>query len=100
AMQAWWRSVVRDYELEAHHLRLLELAADCWDRIVMARETILREGLTITSASGAKTHPAVGVERDARLAFARLVRELDLDCEPPREQPGWRPPAIRSNRRR
>jgi hypothetical protein len=99
AMQSWWNAVVRDYELESHHLRLLELAADCWDRLATARAELLREGLTITTASGTKQHPAVAIERDARLAFARLIRELDLDCPAPPPGP-YRPPAIRSNRRR
>ena len=45
-----------------------------------------------------RTRPEVAIERDARLAFARLVRELDLDCEPPASS-GSRPPSLISNRR-
>jgi P27 family predicted phage terminase small subunit len=101
AMQAWWRDVVRDYELDPHHLHLLEAACDAWDRMVMARTTLLAEGLSVETKHGAKKHPACDVERDSRLAFARLVRELDLDAPAPRPEPdgGWRPPPLRSNRR-
>jgi hypothetical protein len=50
------------------------------DRCQDAREVIAREGLTTaTRDGGLKTHPACRVERDARLAFARLMRALDLD---------------------
>jgi P27 family predicted phage terminase small subunit len=102
AMQQWWRQVMADYELEPHHLHVLEAACDAWDRMVQARTVLAREGLTVTTKSGVKQHPAINVERDSRLGFARLLRELDLDCPTPRPEPqgGWRPPAIRSNRRR
>jgi P27 family predicted phage terminase small subunit len=101
AMQTWWRAVMADYALEPHHLRLLEGACDSWDRMAQARDTLREEGLTVeTKDGGKKMHPAANIERDSRLAFARLLRELDLDCPPPQEAPGWRPPAIRSNRRR
>ena len=94
----WWRSVLADYELEEHHVRLLHLACEAWDRGQQAREEIDRDGLTIrTGDGGLKAHPAVAIERDARLAFARLVRELDLDAGAPSES--RRPPALLSNRR-
>lgn len=94
----WWRAVLGEYELEAHHLRLLRLACEAWDRCQQARDILDRDGLTTeTDSGGLKTHPAVAIERDARLAFARLLRELDLDAEPPEDRA--RPPALRSNRR-
>ena len=94
----WWRSVLIDYDLEEHHVRLLHLACESWDRCQQAREQIDRDGLTIqTGDGGLKAHPAVAIERDARLAFARLVRELDLDAGAPSGSP--RPPALGSNRR-
>ena len=95
---AWWRSVVRDYDMEAHHLHLLEAACGAWDRMVQARKEIASRGITFAAANGdLKANPAVAIERDARVAFARLVRELDLDAEGPADRS--RPPAIGSNRR-
>ena len=65
----------------------------------LPRELLARDGLTIpTGDGGLKAHPCVGIERDSRLAFARLLRELDLDVEPPSD-PRPRPPGLRSNRR-
>jgi phage terminase small subunit len=94
----WWRGVLDDYELEPHHIRLLTLAAEAWDRTAQAREVLDREGITYTDRFGApRSRPEVAVERDGRLAFARLLRELDLDVDPPPERS--RPPALRSNRR-
>lgn len=82
--RAWWRSVIADYELEEHHRRILTLAGESWDRCEEARETITADGLFYTDRFGQpRSHPAVALERDSRIAFARLVRELDLDVEPP-----------------
>ncbi|WP_448658298.1 P27 family phage terminase small subunit [Sphingomonas sp. CJ99] len=97
---AWWREVLRDYTLEPHHLRLLQSAAEAWDRMQQARATLADHGaLTFTDERGViRAHPCVAMERDARVAFARLVRELDLDAGAPAESP--RPPALQSNRRK
>jgi P27 family predicted phage terminase small subunit len=91
----WWKEVVTDWRLEEHHRRLLTLAGEAWDRCGQARELIETDGLTVpTKAGGPRLHPAVRVEQDARLAFARLIRELDLDVTPPADAP--RAPALRS----
>jgi P27 family predicted phage terminase small subunit len=94
----WWRSTVERYVLEEHHLRLLRLCCEAWDRAQEAREQLAREGMTTpTRDGGLRAHPCVAIERDARLAVARLVRELDLDTEPlASDRVG--PPAIFSNR--
>lgn len=94
---SWWKSVVSDYALEPHHLRLLQAAAEAWDRCQQAREAVAEQGLTFKAANGdLKTNPACAIERDNRTLFARLVRELDLDAEGAIERS--RPPSLRSNR--
>lgn len=97
---AWWRDVTADYDLAPHHLRLLQSACEAWDTMQAARRALADHGaLTFTDNNGnIKAHPAVAMQRDARVAFARLVRELDLDVAgTPSEAP--RPPALASNRR-
>jgi phage terminase small subunit len=99
ATKRWWKSVVSTYELEPHHIRLLQLAAESWDRGQQAREILDAQGLTFVDdkLNRLTAHPCIAVERDCRLSFARLLRELDLDVEP--TTASSRPPALRSNRR-
>src|SRR5688500_15360653 len=86
ATQSWWRTVVAEYDLEQHHLRLLQLAAEAWDRAEQAREILAREGLTYRDRSTAPpARPDIAIERDSRIAFARLLRDLALDVESPAE---------------
>jgi P27 family predicted phage terminase small subunit len=100
AMRAWWQQVVAEFDLDPHHLKLLEAAADAWDRMASARAAVIAEGLTVTTKHGVKKHPAVDIERDSRIAFSRILRELDLDEPVPSPGRYMPPPAIRSNRRR
>jgi len=90
ATRRWWEQVHADYKLEPHHVRLLTLAAETWDRGVQAREALKKNGLTyIDRLSSPRSRPEVAIERDSRISFARLVRELGLDAEDPDEA---RPP--------
>jgi phage terminase small subunit len=90
--------VLDEYELKQHHVRLLTLAGEAWDRGVQAREAIEEHGLTVEDRFGfPRPRPEIAVERDSRIGFSRLVRELDLDLERPTQ--GKRPPALHSNRR-
>src|SRR5262249_43522666 len=93
----WWTTTVEAYVLQEHHLRLLRLCCEAWDEAQKAREQLAREGLTVAGNDGPRPHPCIAIGHSARLTVARLVRELDLDTEPP---PPDRlgPPAIFSNR--
>ena len=82
ATRQWWNQVIADYELEPHHVRLLTLAAEAWDRGQQAREVMAKLGLTFEDRFGQPhARPEIGIERDSRLAFARLLRELSLDVD-------------------
>lgn len=86
----WWRSVVENYELEEHHRKLLTLAGEAWDRACQARRLIADEGPVFHDRFGQpRRHPAVGIEEQCRVQFARILRELDLDGDP---HPDVRPP--------
>lgn len=94
--KAWWTSVDNEYALDPHHYKLLEMACSTWDRCTRAREVIDHDGPTYIDRYGQpKARPEVAIERDSRIAFARLVRELDLDFQGASD----RPPALLSNRR-
>jgi phage terminase small subunit len=75
----WFCAVLDDYELEEHHVRLLILAGEAWDRCGEAREQLAKEGLTVDTRQGIKAHPAVRIEADSRAAFAALVKQIGLD---------------------
>ena len=91
--RTFWESVLDDYDLEeSHHLKLLENACQCIDRIAQARRHIRKHGAFFKDRFGQmKESPAGKAERDNKVLFARLIRELQLDIEPPREN---RPPQL------
>lgn len=91
----WYAEILKDFDLESHHKKLLQAAAECWDRAGEARRAIAKDGLTHRDRHGnLRPHPAVTIERDNKTLFARLLRELALDVSEP-ESP--RPPAIHGN---
>jgi hypothetical protein len=64
-----------------------------------SRELLQRDGLVIEGREGGtRPHPAAAIERDSRIAFARLIRKLDLDVEAPAST-RTAPAPLRSNRR-
>lgn len=84
-----WSEVVEAYLLDSHQVEILALAAGALDRQVEARQIVDRDGPCVEDRFGqVRTHPMVAVERDCRLAVARLVRELALEAPPS----GARPP--------
>lgn len=90
--KAWVRRILADYEIENHHVKILIMAGETWDRITQAREQIKKEGAYFTDRWGCpKGHPALADERNNRVVFARLLRELNLT----EEVPNGRPPGLK-----
>ncbi|MFC1886061.1 P27 family phage terminase small subunit [Thermodesulfobacteriota bacterium] len=91
----FWKSVLSDFVLkDSHHLVIFENACQCLDRIDEAQAEIKVQGAYYTDRFGQpKEHPAHKTERDNKILFARLLRELNLDIEPLKEN---RPPALYS----
>jgi P27 family predicted phage terminase small subunit len=89
----WFRAVVGGFELEQHHVKLLIAACECWDRMQEARAAIEKHGLTMKDPkTGAeKARPEVNIERDSKIVFMKLLRELNLSEQPP----DARPPKLR-----
>jgi len=93
ATAAWVEGICREYDLESHHQKLLQLAAEAWDRCQGAREVLDEKGVSYDDRFGQpKARPEVAVERDSRIGFARLLRELALDVEPPDDETPRPPP--------
>jgi len=96
--RAWFAAVTKEFDLESHHIKLLQSACESWDRMTQARDLLKVEGITFIDRHGhIRPHPAVNIERDSRALFARLVRELGLDVVEPDEV---RPPRIQGNNQR
>lgn len=93
--KAWWGEVLEAYSLEPHHLRTLQLAGEAWDRIRGACASLEVNGLIyIDRFDQPKARPECAIARDNSVLFARLIRELGLDLDPPADvripRPGGR----------
>jgi hypothetical protein len=89
----WYASVVNDYLLDTHHLKLLQAAGEAWDEAQRCREILASEGLTFADRfRQIKPRPEAQIEQNAMIRFARLLRELRLDES---AAPDPRPPRTR-----
>ena len=90
--KALWASTLADYVLEPHHIELLRAACQQLTRAAMARKAIDADGIVIPDRFGIdKEHPAISIERQAHLAYLRLVREMGLDIDLPESRAPRRP---------
>lgn len=83
ASKAWWSRVVEDYPLEGHHLRLLQLACEAFDRGQQARAAAQRSPVMKDRFGQFKANPAVAIEAASRRDFAALLRDLHLEDDDP-----------------
>lgn len=93
ATKEWAEKILDEYELQGHHVKLLILAGQSWDTAQESRNAIEKHGTIYTDRFDCPhARPEVNIERDARLAFARLIRELNLDVDMPEDS---RPPRLK-----
>jgi phage terminase small subunit len=77
--QDWCDGIVATYEMKPHHLKVLQAAAESWDLYCAARIFLVKHGTTYSDRFGQPcARPEVAVMRDAKLAFVRILRELNL----------------------
>jgi len=79
-----WLELQRAYGIDdAGGLELLNIAAECRDRMANAQRAITEHGELIKMASGVlKANPAINIEKDARTGLLAALRQLNLDVEP------------------
>ena len=84
----WFNWVLDNFDMEEHHVKLHTAASESWDRMQQAREASGQHGITYTDRFGApKPRPEVAIERDAKIVFSRMIRELRLDLEGSESRP-------------
>ena len=95
-------AVLASYELTDVESRILDQAAATLDVIDQLDAVVAADGVTSTGSAGQTVaHPAVAEARQQRLAFGRLVSQIDL---PDLEAEGhaganvWTPEAVRARR--
>jgi len=84
-----WSSIMEEYRIgDAGGRALLRTAAEAADRVASCRVLLDTEGEVIRIRGVPRAHPAAAIERDARAALIRALKELHLDIEPLRDAPG------------
>ena len=73
--------MVKTHKLTEPQRHILTLAGETWHRSAQARRVLERDGLVFLDRFGQpRPRPEVAIEKDAKLLFARLTRELQLDA--------------------
>jgi hypothetical protein len=84
-----WQTIQAGYQIsDPGGLALLRTAAEASDRVASARAQIDEQGELLTIRGIPRVNPLCAVERDARAALIRAIKELHLDLEPLRDRPG------------
>lgn len=78
--RGWMNALLKTYDLEERHVRVLALAGQAWDRCAEIRTILTREGYQVRDRfEQTQVHPLMGEERAQARLFAGLMRELGLD---------------------
>jgi P27 family predicted phage terminase small subunit len=87
----WHDEMASTWAFESHHLKLLLLACEAWDRAKEAQTAIDKEGLTYIDRWGSPhPRPEVKIKENATAQFAQIIKQLGLDLD--EAHPVGRPP--------
>ena len=88
------RKVLKEYFFtKTHDLKRLDMAAQILDRLELCDAEIKAKNAFFTTKAGQKKeNPALKTERELKVVFCRIIRELALDVEEPEDT---RPPKLR-----
>jgi phage terminase small subunit len=79
-----WLDISSEYDLEAHQIEILRSLCETLDRMELCRKQLKKDGLFSVNRWGeTRPHCALKEERENRVLFAILARELNLDLELP-----------------
>jgi phage terminase small subunit len=81
--RAFWRRIVGEFDMQAHHFELLRMACEAMDTAADARAIVAKDGASQPGRFGPRAHPMLAVENAAAIRAGRLLRELGLDLEEP-----------------
>lgn len=79
AAREWAEDIFKASKLTPSGKVLVVQAALALDTAERANARIRKEGLTLEGRYGAKVHPLVSVERDARNVFVKIARMISLE---------------------
>lgn len=81
AMTSFWEEIMKAYELDPHHLRILQRACESWDVAETALKVVQEEGATFLDRfDQPKERPETAIWRASVTLFRQLLRELQLDA--------------------
>jgi AcrR family transcriptional regulator len=81
---AWFTSIIKGYELDPHHLKLLIKACEAWDRSEKACEAIAKHGMTYEDRFGAPRARPTAEQQFADIGFdAASLRQIALQADVP-----------------
>ena len=83
-VKEFWAEVHRQYDFELVELEIFRTACDALNRLLSARDTLDKDGLTIYTERGARVHPAHAIEKGARDAFLRYLKSLGISTPKPK----------------
>jgi hypothetical protein len=95
-MLTWWNHLNEQFLLEDHQLHLLRLAVFAYDRAIQAKQALDKNGLFYLDKYGCPhPRPETVIEKQSRLDFARLIKQLGFfendEPNPPGRRPGYSP---------